>query len=269
MLFSNANWPPLKPFKDGRYLYGIGIFTGSFEFLPRCLELRRSLLKNVEKLVIVCLKLVKQSPGALVKFLVFGFLFLSSLSSLAEGKASFVAKSGHGFRVSVVSEEQVQNLFQKVAMNPDIPSRYLKDGCYAVAHKITQLLEEEGIVAGKIHLLGDLRYQSPAAVVKWEFHVAAYVVVEKKQGPGGFSQEVYVLDPATAVMAVPMAVWQESVTTLPGARVDEFYYTKRFNYLPPDDGFDMKAYDEADQENMNRTLRDYSEALKQRANSTN
>jgi hypothetical protein len=50
--------------------------------------------------------------------------------------------------LSVVSEEELSKYFDELASNKDIPFLYAYDGCYARAHKMSQILESKGIITG-------------------------------------------------------------------------------------------------------------------------
>jgi hypothetical protein len=81
--------------------------------------------------------------------------------------------------LSVLSEEEANNAFNELAARDDIPYGYPMDGCYARAHKIVRILEDQGIIAGKAFLEGELYIDTKFGEVAWGYHVAPVIMVKK------------------------------------------------------------------------------------------
>ncbi len=132
--------------------------------------------------------------------------------------------------LSLISEEYAVELFNMLAARPEIPFLYPQDGCYARAHAMSRILEELGIISGKVFVEGDLRVEtnrSPDGYVEWWYHVAPIVMVRKN------GQNVpFVFDPSIFQRPVPVAEWTGIQTRHPGGRADRTYETSRYEYTP-------------------------------------
>ena len=58
-----------------------------------------------------------------------------------------------GVKVSVLTKEEAQKLFDSFRELSYIPSKYLEDGCYARAHELALIAKNNGITLGKAFLL--------------------------------------------------------------------------------------------------------------------
>jgi hypothetical protein len=148
---------------------------------------------------------------------------------LAQVQAARDLRTADGL-TRVLTEKKAAALFNTIAAMPDIPHRFLEDGCLHRTHVIGKRLEEMGIFSEKclvIPLAGDLVMDTPKArlgyTVVW-YHEAIAVHVQTKNG-----LERRVLDPS--VGDAPMTV-EEWSRTMRGARGDplEIFYLPRFAF---------------------------------------
>lgn len=201
----------------------------------------------------------------------FAFLLLLFLSSAAFGQASLsqVTKEffssdhtpevrcledvqtssveGIGGRVipiSSISMEQAQELFREIAARPEIPFRYPQEGCNARAHAMCRIMDDRGVISGKIFAHGKLSVttdRSPLGYVTWDYHVATTVKVRKNG-----QEELMVFDPALFNRPVTVAEWSAIQTPVFGTRVDRIYNTSRFVYKPANAYEQLFNYRESD-----------------------
>ncbi len=99
-----------------------------------------------------------------------------------------------GDEVSVLSEEEAQDLFKLFSQIDYMKFDYLHDGCFARAHEFALMAKENGIEMGKVflrekndkpHLYPEKWKENPTAPVPsgfvgWRYHVTPYVLVEKE-----------------------------------------------------------------------------------------
>jgi len=171
--------------------------------------------------------------------------------------------TGKAFKISRLTEEQAFQLFKEMAEQKDIPFCYPEDGCYARAHKMTQLLEKKGVIAAKVFLVGDLKVEtknSPKGFVEWWYHVAPLIAVEKEK-----KIEMFVLDPSLGKGPMKLDDWVNLQISHPGGKKDSLYYTPRFNYTPSNKDQQRKEYDKDDKEDTQRTLEQYLRIQKERS----
>ena len=84
--------------------------------------------------------------------------------------------------ISILSENEIQQLFQELNSKSHIPFGYPEDGCYARAQEMSLILDKKGVTTGKVFIEGDLRVDttnSPKGYVEWWYHVAPIVFVKK------------------------------------------------------------------------------------------
>lgn len=130
---------------------------------------------------------------------------------------------------SILSVEKAQKIFNELATRPEIPFQYPEDGCYARAHRMCQLMEEQGIISEKIFADGNLRVEtdsSPDGFVEWAWHVAPVVMVAKDGKPTPM-----VFDPSLFDHPVTINDWIEHMTGTPKTQVNTKYFTTRFTYM--------------------------------------
>lgn len=158
--------------------------------------------------------------------------------------------------LSVLSEEEVKTYFDDLAGREDIPYGYPMDGCYARAHKMVRLLEEQGVIAGKAFVEGELFVDTKYGEVGWAYHVAPVVLVKTagKVVP-------YVLDPSLFNKAVPFETWKAKMLAKKKAVFEREYFTNRFAYDPDDKDRVYTDYQEEQLQDMNYANRNFSRIM--------
>ena len=89
---------------------------------------------------------------------------------------------------------------------PCIPFQYVRDGCFARAHKMRLIIEKKfGYCTEKVFSFGSLLYvnASGGCCVNWWYHVAPLIRVEVVPG----FQMCYVIDPSMFTEPVPLLTW--------------------------------------------------------------
>ncbi len=158
--------------------------------------------------------------------------------------------------LSILSEDEANKLFKKIATRDDIPFGYPIDGCYARAHKMSRILEDEGIISGKAFVEGKLFVDTKFGEIGWSYHVAPVVMVRK-----GGSVIPYIFDPSLFDKAVPFDTWKAKMMTKPKAMLSREYYTNRFAYDPDDRTAIRSNYVEETIDDMDKTNNNYSRIL--------
>lgn len=174
-----------------------------------------------------------------------------------------ISPTGKPFKISLLTEEQASQIFKAMAEQEGIPFCYPEDGCYARAHKMTQLLDKKGVIAGKVFLEGDLKVEtknSPKGFVEWWYHVAPLVAVKQ-----GKRVEMFVIDPSLGKGPLKLDDWVNLQTSHQGGKKDSLYHTERFNYTPSNKNQQRKDYDKDDKEDTQRTLERYLKIQKERS----
>ncbi|RPJ78261.1 MAG: hypothetical protein EHM20_04330 [Alphaproteobacteria bacterium] len=167
-------------------------------------------------------------------------------------------ENNKSIELTVLTEKNVNSIFSDLASRKDIPFGYPMDGCYARAHQMVQILEEQGIIAGKAFIEGDLFVESSEfGEVNWGYHVAPVVMVKK-----GNKTIPYVIDPSLFNKPVPQAEWKAKMLTKSKASMSREYYTKRFAYDPSERESDLTDYPEETVDDMVKTNQNYSDLLK-------
>jgi hypothetical protein len=101
-----------------------------------------------------------------------------------------------GQTLSILTLEQAQTLFQELQSIDYLPMKYLEDGCYARAHEIALIAQENGLHMGKAFLHspenGELLYpqtlrnQNPPRFshnfTGWSYHATPFLLVEQPDG---------------------------------------------------------------------------------------
>lgn len=116
------------------------------------------------------------------------------------------SSTGQAARLTVLTEKQLQSLFQELASVPDIPYEFSEDGCYARAHLMADILAGKGVKSMKIFSMANSSDHSkrlsiktannPGGMEKWVYHVAPVVAVELTSPNGGTYIEYRVMDPS-------------------------------------------------------------------------
>lgn len=177
-------------------------------------------------------------------------------------QTTVIGFGGKNLDVSSISQEYMNELFDSLKLNKSIPFRYIDDGCFARAHKMAMLLEDQGIITVKTFLIGDLRMISedhPKGFVDWWYHVAPSVFV-KDVGA------LVMFDPSAADHPISKKDWVYNLTSHPYGAVDEDYETVRFIYGPDDirTAPNPTKYNQNDLVDMEEALAYFTEMLDER-----
>lgn len=158
--------------------------------------------------------------------------------------------------LSVLSEDDAANIFNDLASRDDIPFGYPMDGCYARAHKMVRIMEDQGIIAGKAFVEGNLFIDTKFGEVGWSYHVAPVILVKT----GGKIQP-YILDPSMFNKPVPYDTWKSKMLEKKKATFDREYFTNRFAYDPDDRNVKYTDYQDEQLQDMNNTNRNFNRML--------
>lgn len=150
----------------------------------------------------------------------------------------------------VLTPQQAQALFDKVANDPDIPHKFIDDGCHFRSTMAAKSLEDEGAFSEKIVTnadRSDLKINSdlsPAGFTLCMFHMATAVWVDAGEGP-----ERRVIDPSLADGPVSIDDWQRHMHGL-NHKPLQTYFLPRFCGHPmdrddPPTSWQQKDLDEA------------------------
>lgn len=135
-------------------------------------------------------------------------------------------------QATVLSPERADELFRKIALSKEISFKVNFSFCNARAHKMAQILENEGVISAKVFISGNLRaltkYDADG-FVEWGWHTATAIDVRLNN-----KDIVMVIDPALFSRPVTVEEWSKAMTSLPGTSKDKLYFTNRFDYLPVD-----------------------------------
>ena len=148
--------------------------------------------------------------------------------------------------LSIISLDKAQSLFDKLASQKDIPFAYYKDGCFARAHKMAMVLDEEKIISGKAFMQGRFYVQSAFGPAFWTYHVAPIVLVKI-----GEEIKPYVFDPSMFKAPVPISEWRKELSRSPKSVFLAEYFTNRFSYDLLDKDQSLSAYSDASISSMN------------------
>lgn len=134
--------------------------------------------------------------------------------------------------VSVVPEEELNQIFSKIAKDPKYAFDVPENGCWARAHIMAKELEAKGIRVGKMFVEGTLAVRTKKALngegVIWSYHVAPLVAVQTKNGV-----ELRILDPSLFDKPVPVKTWTDRMLPLEKLKDEtKMYITDRFNLDP-------------------------------------
>lgn len=92
----------------------------------------------------------------------------------------------------VIPGEAALNALFAAAKSPSIPFAYVVDGCYARAHKMRQIIRNNGYDCVKLFAYGDLWASNGSCCVEWGYHVAPLVRFRNSNG----TIEERVIDPS-------------------------------------------------------------------------
>jgi hypothetical protein len=168
------------------------------------------------------------------------------------GQTSLKDSNGRRFAVSVVSFDLALKIFQSLEELIRDPAEALRDGCFARAHEVSYLLEDQGVLTGKVMATGKFEIRSDRLKngrVVWGFHVAPIVVVK-----GGAERSVWVLDPTLFTEPVPIESWLALLMQNPKAQLREIFLTKRFVFHPNHRENDLTTWRSVDLKRMRHYL---------------
>ncbi len=158
--------------------------------------------------------------------------------------------------LSVLSEEEAKSLFDEIAARDDIPFGYPMDGCYARAHKMVRLMEDQGVIAGKAFVEGQLYVDTKFGEVGWGYHVAPVVLVKV-----GGKVIPYIFDPSLFDKPVSFDTWKGKMLAKKKAVFEHEFYTNRYAYDPDDKNSKYSDYQDEHLQDMNYTNRNFSRML--------
>lgn len=129
-----------------------------------------------------------------------------------------------GHEVSVLSYEDAKKLFEIFSQIPYLPTKYLEDGCYARAHELMLIAQNNGIDLGKIFieppttgghsLLYPTNLKEGASLdpsfAGWKYHANAFVMVKKD---GVLTPMVFDVGAAASLQSVED--WKKNLSTRP------------------------------------------------------
>jgi hypothetical protein len=102
-----------------------------------------------------------------------------------------------------ISMKKAQELHDRARARDDIAWDYTMDGCYARAHLMARMFEEEGVHVNKAWLRGQLQIPGEREGMNWGYHVAPLVYVE--DGKGGVQEMI--IDPSISEKPIPPKDW--------------------------------------------------------------
>lgn len=158
---------------------------------------------------------------------------------------------------SVLSEDEVQQLFKILASIKEIPFKYPEEGCYARALEMSRVMDQLGITSVRAFVAVPHTYKkypngtqdfiatgpmfyvktrnSPKGYVEWNYHTAPVVLV-KDHG----KLVPTVIDPSIFDSAVPVQTWIATMSAKEKPVV-QLTYHNRFDY----GAIEETAYDDA------------------------
>lgn len=169
---------------------------------------------------------------------------LLSQDSSNKAMANLPSKENHqNISLSVLSPKEVNDLFAKFLARTDIPFRHIQEGCYARAHKMARIMEEEGIISGKAYIEGHLVVDGGEffGETSWGYHVASIVFVKKDN-----KLIPTILDPSLFNEPVPYDQWRAAIAKNTQTIITHEYFTNRFSYDFPDRLGELKKYNKED-----------------------
>ncbi|MBL8950853.1 MAG: hypothetical protein JNK82_08760 [Myxococcaceae bacterium] len=137
-------------------------------------------------------------------------------------------KTADGLK-QVVTLAEAKALFDTLASAPDIPHKFIDEGCHFRAHVEAKRLEEAGVYSEKIFILpeaSDLKILSPEHPLGFTlgiFHTAPCINVQLEDG----RVERRVIDPSLFKGPVPEETWARSMHGL-NQKPCEIFYLPRF-----------------------------------------
>jgi hypothetical protein len=136
-------------------------------------------------------------------------LLLASKSDVAAGLIPGMTTGTAPVLSRYVSEQRARELFSLLAKAPDIPHRFVDEGCHFRAHVEARRLEELGVYSEKAFLVpdgADLRIKSPHSPIGFTlaiFHTAPVIFVRTDEG----KLERRIIDPSLFDEPVSVEKW--------------------------------------------------------------
>lgn len=199
----------------------------------------------------------------LTSFLLIALIVFAQVpAQLKNGFKSIMFPAPEEIEVSVIEESTANRLFREFKFNKEIPFNYPLEGCYARAHAMARMAEEQGITMGKAFAEGTLRAQTDLPsypTVRWGWHVAPVAYIKKGQS----EPELAVFDPSLFDRPVTVEEWKSKMlhdSGNPGdlkPSIDELYFGSRYQYGPNDDEGYQSRWSARNLRSMQRTLEDY------------
>lgn len=121
-----------------------------------------------------------------------------------------------------ISQNKAKELFSMLRDREDIAWNYTLDGCYARAHLMAKILEDQEIHVDKAWLRGSLQIPGKSKGMTWGYHVAPLVYVE---GENGEVKEM-IIDPSVAKGPISPKEWSKKMDV-------DFDETKQVSYPTP------------------------------------
>jgi len=115
-------------------------------------------------------------------------------------------------QLSVISIEKAQELFKKARQRDDIAWGYTEDGCYARAHLMAEMFEDEGIKTDKVWARGRLTIPNGYGQT-WAYHVAPIVHVLQHDAPA----KTMVIDPSISTAPTDVDEWLSTMKVDPAS----------------------------------------------------
>ena len=189
---------------------------------------------------------------------------LGSVTATADEKTAILYSKANNqkIEVSIVSEDELNDLFAELAGRTDIPHDFLWDGSWARAHRMVRILESKDIIAGKAFVEGEF-YPDPRRSVSPQmieagltYHVAPVLMVAK-----GKNVVPYIIDPSLFSGPVPQPLWKAKLLAKPKAKLTAEYYTNRYVIDVKDKNKKLTEYSDEDLKEMQSTNREFARAL--------
>lgn len=122
-----------------------------------------------------------------------------------------------GLELSVLTPEQAQLIYEQMNQLKYIPKKYMEDGCYARAHEVALIAEQNGLSFGKAFLVSKKGLLYPEgddsgyhkSFQGWRYHTAAMALVRDEGGE--LSPVVFDIGAAKNVQKVEQ--WNDSLTS--------------------------------------------------------
>ena len=126
--------------------------------------------------------------------------------------------------ISELDASEADQIFRELAENPEIPFRFLPDGCQARAQRMAEIFIKKGFYPAKIFVKGKFEFENPWDPlwrVRWQYHVAIVLKVHR---------ELVVMDPSLFSKPVGIEYFLDFFRQLPVTKIDEVFLTDPYVY---------------------------------------